>query len=217
MRERATAGGPAWSILRPDVVIGDVFGNAMNIVMVIGVYAAICRATGIPFRFPSKPGVYDGVLHQVTDTLARAHASLWAATEDRATGRTFNDIHKPFRLERVWRKVGAALGLAVEPPVRLRRVEQMADKGPLWQRISAEHSRVEVADDRLVVWDFGDGVWGSDFDMIADMGKIRCAGFTLQVDPVEAILGALASLSGQRTLPFLDLAERRAGTGAVPA
>lgn len=217
LRERAAAGGPAWSILRPDVVIGDVFGNAMNIVMVIGVYAAICRATGIPFRFPGKPGVYDGVLHQFTDAHALARASLWAATEDGASGQAFNYVHEPIRWERVWRKVGAALGLAVEPPVPLRLVEQMADKGPLWRRISAAHGLVEVPYEKLVAWNFGDGVWGSDFDMIADMGKIRRAGFTETVDSVEAILDALASLSRQRILPFMDLAARRARPGTAPA
>ena len=52
LRARAARGGPRWSILRPDVVVGDAAGNAMNVAMVIGAYAALCRAEGAAFRFP---------------------------------------------------------------------------------------------------------------------------------------------------------------------
>lgn len=46
LRARHAAGGPEWTILRPDVVVGDAAGNAMNIATVIGAYAAICAAEG---------------------------------------------------------------------------------------------------------------------------------------------------------------------------
>jgi hypothetical protein len=48
LRRRADAGEFEWSILRPDVVIGDVVGNPMNIAMEIGVFAALSMATGTP-------------------------------------------------------------------------------------------------------------------------------------------------------------------------
>ena len=54
LRRRADAGEFEWSILRPDVVIGDVVGNPMNIAMVIGVFAALSKATGTPLRFPGS-------------------------------------------------------------------------------------------------------------------------------------------------------------------
>lgn len=61
LRRRAERGGAAWSILRPDVVVGDAAGNAMNIAMVIGAYAALCRMEGAAFRFPGPTHVYEGV------------------------------------------------------------------------------------------------------------------------------------------------------------
>jgi nucleoside-diphosphate-sugar epimerase len=38
--------------LRPDVVVGDIHGNPMNIALVIGVFAELSRALRIPMRFP---------------------------------------------------------------------------------------------------------------------------------------------------------------------
>jgi len=101
LHARAARGGPAWSILRPDVVVGDAAGNAMNIAMVIGAYAALCRAEGAAFRFPGPARVYEGVLAQVTESGALARASLWAATAEAARGEAFNYVHEPFR----WRRV----------------------------------------------------------------------------------------------------------------
>ena len=42
----------SWSALRPSVVCGTALGNPMNLVMVLAVYAAMCRELGVPFRFP---------------------------------------------------------------------------------------------------------------------------------------------------------------------
>lgn len=95
----------------------------------------------------------------------------------------------------------------------LRLVDQMADKADLWRRIAAEHDLIDVPYDRPVGWGFGDGVLGTDWDMISDMGKIRRAGFCETVDPVESVLDAIARLSLQGVLPFRAFAERRAGRG----
>ena len=77
LRRRAEAGEFDWSILRPDVIIGDVAGNPMNMAMVIGVFAAISKATGTPFRFPGSHKVYDGVLVRVP--VDRDHGIRWIA------------------------------------------------------------------------------------------------------------------------------------------
>ena len=102
-RVAAPGGGrrPDWSILRPDVVVGDAAGNPMNIAMVIGAYAALCRADGAAFRFPGPATVYDGVFAQVTDAHALARASLWARPRS-ARNQAFNYVHEPFRWRRIW-------------------------------------------------------------------------------------------------------------------
>ncbi len=201
LRRHGEADGFDWSILRPDVVVGDVAGNPMNIAMVIGVFAALSRATGTPFRFPGSARVYNGVLAQVTDARLLGRASLWCATADAARGEAFNYVHEPFRWERVWRQVAEGLGLEVAPPMSMTLARQMADKGPLWSELRAAHGLNSTPYDQLVGWPFGDFIFNTEFDMISDMGKIRRAGFNETVDSGEAILGAIRRLVEQKVLP----------------
>lgn len=201
LRARAARGGPDFAILRPDVVVGDAAGNAMNIAMVIGAYAALCRAEGAAFRFPGPAHVYDGVFAQVTEAGALARASLWAATAGAARGEAFNYVHEPFRWRRVWEKLTVALDLPPGPPVPLRLATHMADKGPAWARLVAEQGLVETPYERAVGWAFGDFVFHSDFDLVSDMGKIRRSGFAETVDSVEALITAIRRLQDAKVLP----------------
>jgi nucleoside-diphosphate-sugar epimerase len=201
LRRRSRDGDFTFSILRPDVVVGDVAGNPMNIAMVVGVFAALSKATGTPLRFPGPESVYSGVLAQVTDARLLGRASLWAATAEAAGNEAFNYVHEPFRWERVWRQVGEALGLPVGPPLKMDLASQMADKAPLWSSLVARHGLRDIPYERLVGWRFGDFVFNTGFDMISDMGKIRRAGFTETVDNGQSLLAAIRSLQDQKILP----------------
>ncbi len=201
LRRRAEAGEFDWSILRPDVIIGDVAGNPMNMAMVIGVFAAISKATGTPFRFPGSHKVYEGVLAQFTDARLLGRASLWSATAEVARNEAFNFVHEPFRWERIWRQVGEGLGLEVAAPLRMTLAEQMADKAPLWSKLVAEHGLRDTPYNKLVGWAFGDFIFNTEFDMVSDMGKIRRAGFNETADSGASLLAAIGRLQDQKVLP----------------
>ncbi|WP_274519680.1 hypothetical protein [Pseudomonas sp. GM41(2012)] len=38
--------------MHPDLMVGDIYGNPMNIAMVISVFAELSHALSIPMRFP---------------------------------------------------------------------------------------------------------------------------------------------------------------------
>ena len=204
LRRRADAGEFDWSILRPDVVIGDVAGNAMNMAMVIGVFAAICKVTGTPFRFPGSTKVYNGVFAQFTDARLLGRASLWSATAEAARNEAFNYVHEPFRWERIWRQVGEGLGLEIGPPLRMTLAQQMADKAPLWSRLTQEHGLREMPYEKLVGWGFGDFIFNTEFDMVSDMGKIRRAGFNETTDSGSSLLAAIRRLQEKKVLPVFE-------------
>jgi nucleoside-diphosphate-sugar epimerase len=201
LRARAAVGGPSWSILRPDVVVGDAAGNAMNIATVIGSYAAICRATGSAFRFPGSVKTYERVFAEVTDAHALARASLWAATADSARGQAFNYVHEPFRWRRIWEKVGTALGLDSGPPMPMRLADHMPMLSPVWKRVREKQALPPVDYERAVGWGFGDFVFGAEFDFIADMTKIRLAGFAETVDSAQAIIDAIRRQQANGIIP----------------
>ena len=66
LRERAARSRWDYVALRPDVVVGDIWGNPMNIALVVGAFAEISRAVGVPLRFPGTDKAF-GQLVQFTD------------------------------------------------------------------------------------------------------------------------------------------------------
>ena len=201
LRERAAAGEFEWSILRPDVVVGDIAGNPMNIVMVMGVFAALSREAGVPLRFPGTQRVYDGVLAQTTDADWMARASLWAARDPQARNEAFNHVNEPVRWERIWRAVARAFDMEVGPPQPLSLARHMPLQAASWERLARRHGLQTLPYEKLVGWWFGDFVFNTAFDMVSDMGKIRRAGFTEAVDAEAGIVQAIERLRAARQLP----------------
>ena len=201
LRERAARAAWDFVALRPDVVVGDVYGNPMNIALVIGAYGAISRELGIPFRFPGTDRAY-GQLAQFTDARLLARASLWAATSERAAGEAYNITNGDvFRWERMWGDAANHLGLEVATPVPLTLARHMADKGPLWRRIAEAHELVQPDLAALVGWPFGDFIFHTETDVISDVNKIHRHGFTERMDSTQSLTAALDSLRRQRVLP----------------
>ena len=201
LRERQLAGGLEWSILRPDAVLGDIAGNPLNIAMVIGVYASLCRDAGVPLKFPGSPRTYREFYAQLTDARWLGRASLWAATADNARNEAFNLVGEPFRWNYLWKKLGDALGMEIDEPQPMSMSMHMADQANAWGHIVARHDLQAIPYERLVNWAFGDFVFNLQQDLISDMGKIRRAGFTEPMNTETALLDMLASLRAKRVLP----------------
>jgi nucleoside-diphosphate-sugar epimerase len=201
LRRRGAAGEFEWAILRPDVVVGDIVGNPMNIVMVMGVFAALSREAGVPLRFPGSPKTYNGAFAQTTDAGWLARASVWAALDPAAAGEAFNLVGEPFRWERIWRDVADCFGMEVGDPQPFKLAAQMPLMMDAWRALAKKYGLQDVAYDKLVAWPFGDFIFNTEFDMISDMGKIRRAGFTEAVRTEDTITGALQRLRARKVLP----------------
>jgi hypothetical protein len=67
-----------YSVLRPEAVCGFAVGNPINLIMVIGVYAAISKELGLPLRFSGPEAAYRA-LYQVTSADILAKVTAWAA------------------------------------------------------------------------------------------------------------------------------------------
>jgi nucleoside-diphosphate-sugar epimerase len=201
LRERQLAGELEWSILRPDTVLGEIAGNPMNIAIVIGAYAALCREAGVALKFPGSPYTYRQVYAQLTDARWLGRASLWAATADNARNEAFNLVGEPFRWNYLWKKLADALGMEIDEPQPISMSTHMADQADAWQRLVERYDLQPMPYERLVNWGFGDFVFNLQQDLLSDMGKIRRAGFTEPMNTEEALLGTLARLRAKRLLP----------------
>jgi nucleoside-diphosphate-sugar epimerase len=199
----ARADNSAWDYvaLRPDVVVGDIHGNPMNIALVVGVFAELSRALHVPMRFPGTDKAYHQLM-QFTDSGLLARASVWAATAPEAGGEAFNVTNADcFRWARMWNDVADYLGLETGPPVPFALTEHMADKGPLWEQLAERHDLVETDLEKLVGWGFGDFVFKTEMDVLSDVNKIYRYGFTERMDSTDSLLAAIDSLKAQRIIP----------------
>lgn len=199
---KARADQASWDYvaLRPDLVIGDVYGNPMNIALVIGVYAEISRALGIPLRFPGSDTAYRQMV-QACDSRLLAHAARWAATEA-PSGEAYNVTNvDTFRWDNMFEDVARHLGLELAHPVPITLTEHMADKADLWREIAERHDLVEPDLDALVGWGFGDFIFNTETDVVSDTNKIHKSGFTERVDSTDSILRALDRLKARRVIP----------------
>ena len=200
---RARAARSRWDYvaLRPDVVVGDIHGNPMNIAVVVGVFAALSRALGVPMRFPGTDLAYRQLV-QFTDAGLLARASLWSALSDKVAGEAFNVTNGDvFRWERMWDDVARHLGVETAGPVPLKLARHMADKGPVWRDIAEQHGLVEPDIERVVGWGFGDFIFHTETDVISDVNKIYRYGFPERMDSTASLLGVLDSLRDRRVLP----------------
>jgi len=173
----------------------------MNIAVVVGVFAEISRALGIPLRFPGTDKAF-GQLVQFTDSRLLARASRWVATSDRAGGEAFNVTNGDiFRWERMWNDVARHLGMETASPVPLTLESHMVDKGPLWRTLAERYGLAEPDLGRLVGWGFGDFIFHTETDVISDVNKLHEYGFTERLNSTTSLLNAIDSLKRQRILP----------------
>ncbi|HEX8537774.1 MAG TPA: SDR family oxidoreductase, partial [Cystobacter sp.] len=116
LREASKGKRWGWTALRPDVMFGVAVGNPMNLGNLLGVYASLCKALGVPLRFPGSPKAWS-VLVNVTDATLLAKAMEWAALNEACSGEIFNITNGDvFRWSQVFPRLAHAFGIqCVEP------------------------------------------------------------------------------------------------------
>ncbi len=190
-----------WSALRPESVLGFSVGNPLNLLNVIGVYAAISKELGLPLVYPGSRLAYH-TLMQVTDSDLLARAQYWAATSPNAANEAYNITNGDvFRFEQVWPRFADFFGMQVGQPLHISLVEFMADKGPLWDRIVAKYGLRPQAYADVANWEFGDFTFHTDWDLILSDGKRQRAGFTETMDSEERFLELFQQLRDENVIP----------------
>ena len=190
-----------WSSARPHAICGFAVGNPMNLVMVLAVYATLCRELGVPFRHPGRLENYHA-LYQVTDSRLLADAMLWMATTPECADQAFNITNGDvFRWQYLWPRIAKFFDVPMADPEPLRLTDAMADKGPVWERLVARHGLQPIPYDQLVSWRYGDFVFASDYDIISSTVKSRRYGFQPARDSEEMFLGLFAELRANKIIP----------------
>jgi len=190
-----------WSAVRPHAVSGFSLGSPMNLCLVLAVYASVCRELGVPLAFPGKPGAYRS-LYQCTDAGLLARAIEWMATQAQCANQAFNVTNGDLiRWENLFPRFARFFDMELAAPRQIPLVRFMADKEPVWQRLAQRHGLAPHPFHQLAGWAFGDFVFGSDYDIVSDMGKARRAGFCESLDTEQMFLDLFARFRAARVIP----------------
>lgn len=205
LRRVAESNGLRWTILRPQVVLGGAVGAAMNLVPVLGAYAAVCRELGEPFGFPG--GV--SYVWEATDARLCAQALLWAAEEPAAAGQIFNLTNGDvFEWRNLWPAIADALGAEPGPDSPRGVAEFLRAHSQVWDDVVRRNRLVPLSLDQLVGESdhyadlcFNLGELGEVFPRFVSGIKIRQAGFTPCFDTEASVRRWLARLQEDGVLP----------------
>ncbi|MBJ7483078.1 NAD-dependent epimerase/dehydratase family protein [Brevundimonas sp.] len=211
LRLRAREAGFAFTIFRPQVLLGAAPGAAMNPVAPIGAYAALCRELGRPFAFPGQ----SASLLELVDTDLLAEAFAWAATEPAAADQTFNITNGDILvLAHAWPYLAERLKLPVEgePPSTLSAFFAEPEVQSAWRDLAERHDLrfAELADllgqsHHYVDLLLGQRLADKASPVLLDTIKIRRAGFHGFRDSRHSLMHWLQRMVELGLLPPLTL------------
>jgi nucleoside-diphosphate-sugar epimerase len=193
----------SWSVHRPHTLIGYAVGNAMNMAATIGIYASICKDTGMPFVFPGSAEQWQAAT-DVTDARILARQLAWASTTPGAADLAFNVVNGDvFRWRWLWPRLAAYFGIEAAPysgvpePLEIR----MAEAAPLWDKLVLKHGLKPNALSRVASFWHTDADLGRQVETFNDMGRSRKLGFLDYQDTTESFTDAFDRLRADRIIP----------------
>jgi nucleoside-diphosphate-sugar epimerase len=132
LRERQRGQAWRWTILRPQVIVGESLGSHMNVLPAIGVYAALLREAGRPLSFPGGPPW----VREAVDADLLARACAWAATSPACANETFNiNNGDVFEWRQVWPAIAETLGMEVGPDEPVSLDDSLPPREGEWRAI----------------------------------------------------------------------------------
>ncbi|HEU4430283.1 MAG TPA: NAD-dependent epimerase/dehydratase family protein [Myxococcota bacterium] len=208
LEARARERGFAWTIFRPQVVLGVALGSAMNPVAALGAYAVLQRELGEPLRHPG----HAHLLTECTDARLVAAAIEWSWREPRANREALNVANGDVV---VWRTLFERLADFFAMPLArgetplgpLRLASEMPKHAELWRRV-AQRESLRISDlDALIglSWQYADATWAAPAPFpvppLVSTIKARQLGFGDCIDSEECVVQHLAAMRALRYLP----------------
>jgi nucleoside-diphosphate-sugar epimerase len=205
VREAGARHGFAFTILRPQLVVGPNHGVVMNPLPVIGIYAAMRRAEGLPFSYP---GGADWIWEMVDAGLV-GRAALWAAQAPAAAGETYNLTNgEVFMWRDLWPAMARTLGVSTGPDEPISLAAYLPARAALWGDIVRRHGLQPLPLDALLGEShfyadlcFASGATQPPAPTFVSTVRIRQAGFTEAVNTEQSVCGWLEDMMNRRILP----------------
>ena len=205
LREAAAAHGFAWTIFRPQIIVGAAWGAAMNPLLPLGAYAAIRRELRQPFAYTG------GAAHvmEMVDPRLLGEAFEWAAQAPAAANQTFNITNGDvYAWPDVWPAMAQAFGMDQGPDEPMRLAEWLPAHADVWGRIVAREGLRPIAlqaflgeSHHYVDMLTRPGVEALARPILVSTVKLRQAGFHRCYDTEDTLRFWIAELVRRRLLP----------------
>ena len=204
MVERQRGKPWTYSSARPHAISGFAIGNPSNLTMVIGIYAVISKALGLPLCHPGTAENYRA-LYQCTDSGLLARAIVWMATTPHCANQGFNITNGDLiRWENLWPRLAAYFKMDAGPRRHINLVRTMADKAPVWDSIVKQCGLRPIAYQDIVRWPYGDFVFTPGYDVVSNTGKLRQFGFHEYFDTEEMFYRLWDEMRADKIIPPAD-------------
>ncbi len=199
--DRVKSASWSYTASRPHGILDYATGMPRNMVMVIGVYAAISKELGLPLCFPGTPENYNA-LFQCTDATLLAKAVTWMATDPACANEPFNMLNGDFfRWSNLWPVFAKYFDMELGPVRTTNLVLAMADKAPVWEQIVAREGLRKTPYEDVALWAYGDFLFTPHWDFMSSMNKTRKYGFRETIDTEENFLDLFRRFQEARALP----------------
>jgi len=196
----------SWTILRPQLVVGEAIGGNLNIIPAIGVFAALSKEAGLPLSFPGGPSF----IFEAVDAGLFARSFEWAATTPACANEIFNITNGDvFVWDEVWPAIADALGMELGPPAPLCLQHEMPKKAAEWTAVVRKYGLRSPADINAFVgesFEFADfcfayGASKPPRPAIVSTIKARQAGFHDCMDTEDMFRKWFRHFQDERLLP----------------
>lgn len=205
LKSQAISSHYNWTIFRPVMVVGPNIGVAMNVIPVIGAYAAICHARGEPFGFPGDVPF----VHQVVDARLIGDAGVWAATHRVAWGEYFNltngEVSSWLDL---WPSMADCLNVPLGPQLPRSMASFLPENSHVWDNIVQRHHLHQLKLAQLIGeshnyadFEFGFGLQKLPLSVFSSSIKIKQAGFTATFNTESSVCHWLKILVERNVIP----------------
>ncbi|MGO9263985.1 MAG: SDR family oxidoreductase [Candidatus Binataceae bacterium] len=195
----------SWTILRPQLVIGEAVGSNLNVIPAIGVYGAIRREAGLPLAYPGGPRL----IFEMVDVDLLARSMAWAANTPACRNEIFNITNGDvFVWDEVWPTIAESLGMKAGPPAPLALATDMPRHAAEWAAIVRKY-RLRAPEDihtfvgesfHLADFVFNTGAKTPGVTLVSTI-KARQAGFADCVDTEDMLRKWFRRFQDLRLLP----------------
>ena len=205
LRAHAKNHNYTFTILRPQMIVGPNHGVVMNLPPVVGVYAALRQAEGLPLAFP---GGVDRALEAV-DVRLVGDSCLWAATHECAEGETYNLTNgEVFSWRDMWPAIAQTLDVPLGKDESLSVADYVTQRELLWQEIVVRHNLAPNTLKQIVGEShhyadlcFAHGMSEPTPPIFVSTVKIHQAGFTQTYNSEKSFCYWLSDLRRRRIIP----------------